>query len=206
MGWRAMEAQAGAGAELPPPTVATDSGSSSNQRRWLIVGAVVAGILLLCCCAFVTVPLFATRQVLPRAIRHGLSTEVARQLPATPGRGVAPGDYQITEQELQERLRGSADSSNVDRIVVHLTPAGMAIGLDSRGRSFSYTGLPVAENGQLVMRDMRVDNRVLGFFLTPGALGNAIEDAVNTYLSDNGLRLDAIQLGNGVMTLTAAAK
>jgi hypothetical protein len=202
-----LDAQAGAGADPPPPpTVATSGGLSGNQRRWLIVGAVVAGILLLCCCAFITVPLFATRQVLPRAIRHGLSTEVARQLPATPGRGVAPGDYQITEQELQERLRGSADSSNVDRIVVHLTPAGMEIGLDSRGRSFSYTGTPVAENGQLVLRDMRVDNRVLGFFLTPGDLGNAIEDAVNNYLADNGLRLDALRLGNGVMTLTTAAR
>jgi hypothetical protein len=154
----------------------------------------------------VTVPLFATRRVLPRAIRHGLSTEVARQLPATPGRGVAPGDYQITEQELQERLSNSADSGNVERIVVHLTPAGIEIGLDSRGRSFSYTGVPVAENGLLVMRDMSVDNGLLGFFLTPDALGNAIEDAVNDYLADNGLRLAALQLDNGVMTLTAVGR
>ncbi len=200
-----MDAQAGAGVEAPP-SAAAGGGLSRNQRRWLIAACVAAAVLVLCCCAFVTVPLFATRQVLPRAIRHGLSTEVARQLPATPGRGVAPGDYQITEQELQERLRGSTDSDNVDRIVVRLTPAGMEIGFDSRSRSFSYTGTPVAEDGQLVMRDMHVDNRVLGFFLTPGALGNAIEDAVNTYLADNGLRLAALQLGNGVMTLTTVVR
>ena len=81
----------------------------------------------------------------------------------------------------------------------------MEIGL-TRGPSFSYTGLPAAENGRLVMRDMHVDNRVLGFLLTPGALGNAIEDAVNDYLSDNGLRLNAVQLSNGTLTLTTAAR
>src|SRR5690349_6977222 len=101
---RAMDAQAGAGVEAPP-SAAAGGGLSRNQRRWLIAACVAAVALVLCCCAFVTVPLFASRRVLPRAIRHGLSTEVARQLPATPGRGVAPGDYRITEQEPQQRLR-----------------------------------------------------------------------------------------------------
>lgn len=179
---------------------------SGNQRRWLIVGAVIAGILLLCCCAFVTVPLVVTRSLLPRAIRHGLNTEVARQLRATPGRGVAPGSYQITEQELQQSLRGSTDSRSVNNIFVHLTPAGIAIGLTSGNRSFTYSGAPAVENGQLVMRNMHVDSRVLGFFLTPGAFGNAIEDAVNNYLAENGLRLAAVQLGNGTLTLTTAAR
>ena len=82
-------------------------------------------------------PLFAARSVLPRAIRHGLSTEVARQIPATPGRGVAPGVYVITRQALQSSLCGSPDSRNADRLVVRLTPAGLEVGLDSGGRSFT---------------------------------------------------------------------
>ena len=196
-----MEAPGGADVPQSAPTVAT----GSNQRRWLIIVAAIAVVLVVCCCLAVTVPVFAARSVLPRAIRHGVSTEVARQLPATPGRGVAPGEYVITQQELQSSLRGGADSANADRLIVRLTPAGIEIGLDSAGRGLTYTGLPTAENGQLVMRDMQVDSRLFGFLLTPGALGNAIEDAVNGYLAHNALRLTAVQLGNGSLTLTTAA-
>jgi hypothetical protein len=185
---------------------AAPSAPANNRRRWLIIGAAISGVLLLCCCLAVTVPLFVARHTLPRAVRHGVSTEVARQLPATPGRGVAPGTYVITQQALQASLRGSTDSTSADRLIVRLTPAGMQVGLDSAGRGLTYTGVPTAANGLLVMRDMRIDSGLFGVLLSPSALGHAIEDAVNGYLADNGLQLTAVQLGNGSLTLTTATR
>src|SRR4051795_3065229 len=100
-----MEAQPAVGVPAAP------SAPADSRRRWLIIGAAVAGVLLLCCCLAVTVPVFVARHTLPRAVRHGVSTEVARQLPAAPGGRVAPGTYVITQQSLQDSLRGSADSN-----------------------------------------------------------------------------------------------
>lgn len=153
------------------------------------------------CVLTVALGIPAARRGVRNAMRDALSTEVARQIPAPAGGSVAPGEYTITEQSLQQSLSENVTSSNAQDTFVHITPTGIQLGVTSRGQDALYTGTPVAENGRLVMQNMDVNSRFLNFILPADDLAKIIENAVNNYLTQNHLRLEALQLADGAMTL-----
>jgi len=172
---------------------------------------IAAGVLLLLCVGvaalgwFVGLP--AVRGGIRDGIEDGVATEVADLIPATPGLGVAPGAYVVTEEELERRLRagGNVQTDNPDDLVVRLSPAGLEIGFTAQGQNVTYTGRLAAEDGRLVLRDMDTNNEGLAFVLPPDELGRAIAGAVNGYLAANNLRLESVEPAAGAVTLVTAA-
>jgi hypothetical protein len=69
----------------------------------------------------------------------------------------------------------------------------------------TYSGFPVAANGRLEMTNMESSEGFLDFLFPADELGKAIEDAVNTYLAQNNLQLDAVELADGELTLVTVA-
>jgi hypothetical protein len=174
--------------------------------KWLLIALASAfGLGVVCCLLGIFVGIPAARGEVKDAIQNGVATEVAQQIPAIPGVGAEPGEYVITESELQDSLRENSDQSDDQGPVVHITPDEVRIGVQTRGGEATYSGVPTVENGQFVMQDMRTDSRVLRYVLAPDDLGEAVSGAVNTYLSENGLRLESIDLQEGQLVLVTVA-
>lgn len=165
--------------------------------RWLLFGGL--GLVLVCilCCALTfVVALPRLRDGFEDSVRNDVATEVARQVPST------PGTVTITAESLQTSFRQSAGD---DDVIVRITPSGIEIGVSNRGQDITYIGLPVAVDGRFEMQNMDSNSSVTDFFLAPDDFGNAIEEAFNGYLAANGLRLAALELSDGEMTLTTVA-
>jgi hypothetical protein len=165
--------------------------------RWLLFGGIgFVFVCILCCALTFVVGLPRLRDGFEESVRDAVATEVAAQLPGT------PGTTTITAESLQASLRQSADD---DDIIVVITPSGLELGVSNRGQEVTYTGLPIAVNGRFEMQNMDSNSSVLDFFLSPDDMGNAIEEAVNGYLAANGLRLESVELIDGAMILTTVA-
>lgn len=175
------------------------------RRGCLIAG----GVLLLLCLGvaalgwFVGLP--AVRDGFRDTIEESVAEEVAQRIPATPGVGVAPGTYTITQRELEASLRQNLQTDDPDDLVVRLRPSGIELGFTTRGQEVTYTGRLAAEEGRLALNDMETNNEGLAFVLPPDDLGRAIADAVNRYLAANDLRLDAVETTEGAVVMTTAA-
>lgn len=165
--------------------------------RWLLFGGLgLALVCILCCALTFVVALPRLRDGFEESARDAVATEVARQVPGT------PGTVTITAASLQASLRESAGD---DDIIVLITQTGVEIGVSNRGQDITYTGLPVAVDGRFEMQNMDSNSSVVDFFLAPDDFGNAIEEAFNGYLVANGLRLAALELSDGEMALMTVA-
>ncbi|RIK47358.1 MAG: hypothetical protein DCC58_00160 [Chloroflexi bacterium] len=172
------------------------------MRIFLIVAASFGGFLVVCCVLGIFVGLPQLRDELESEVHEAVSTEVARRIPAIPGTGAEPGEYIITQESLQASIRENADNErDAENLFVRITPAQVEVGLVSRGQDATYSGVPAAENGQLVMHDMDSNNRFFEFVLSPDRLGRTIAEAVNSYLAQNGLQLQSLELQDGQMVL-----
>ena len=141
------------------------------------------------------------RDGLQDGVRDGIATEVANQIPADAGGEVPPGRYTFTEGELQAGLADEA-GDQVEDVLIDLSPTGIRLGFVAQGdQELNYRGLPAAENGRFVVQDMEATNGLLDFVFPADDLAAAIEDAVNGYLTESGLRLQAVELGEGELTL-----
>lgn len=181
------------------------------MRRGCLIG--IGALLLLCLGVgalgwFVGLP--ALRGGLRDGIADGIATAVVQRLPATPGVGVAPGTYTITERELQASLlansggRAATPAAGDADLLVRLTPAGVEIGVSSQGQDARYRGRLAAADGRLVLPDLTVDNDALALFLPPSDLARAIADGVNRHLAANDLRLQSVIPTDGAVTLVTA--
>lgn len=176
------------------------------MRRGCLFG--LFGLLVLCVVCvglgyFVAIP--RVRDTARDGIRDAVSTEVARQIPARAG-NAAPGAYTISAQELQDSLLANLGDARVNDVVIRITPTGMVLGVTSEGgQETTYTGVPTAVGGRLVMTDMDTSSDFLNFLFPADDLGDAIEAAVNGYLAQNGLTLESLDLGDGELTLNTAA-
>jgi hypothetical protein len=176
------------------------------RRGCLISVLVVLGLCVVGCglAYFVGLPRF--QDAIADEFEDAVSTEVARQIPATPGQGPAPGTYTITEASLLQTLQDEAEGGNVEDVLVSITPSGIEIGFDTGGgQDVSYSGGVVAENGRLVLTDFEANNEGLEFFFPADKMGEAIEDAVNNYLAVNNLQLSSVELLDGEMVLEVEA-
>jgi hypothetical protein len=174
------------------------------QRRGLLIGAgAVLGFCLLGCVLVFVAGIPAFRNEVRDGVHDTVATEVARQIPPATGGTAQPGSFTLTAASLQTSLRQNLDEDEDDEqsLIVRITTEQVEIGITSQGQDAIYTGTPVAEGGEMKMRDMTTDNGLVKFVLPPGTIANAIEDAVNDYLASNNLRLDAVLLADGEMTL-----
>jgi hypothetical protein len=172
----------------------------TRRRGCLIAVSSLLGLCLIACVLgwFVGIP--RLRDAIKDDVEGAVGTEVARRL-APAGGTPAPGTYVITEQDLTERLRAESDEDTQD-VEVRIDPVGIEVVLPTEGQEFTYSGRPTAEDGRLVVRGMEANNDAIEFFFPPDDVAEAIEDGVNDYLAANALRLAALELGEGQMTLT----
>jgi len=162
-------------------------------------GGFLALLLLACIVGyFVGIPRF--RDSVGDGISESISTEVSEQL----GTGqIGPGTYTLSVGDLQRQLESQLDGQNVEDFGISVSPQGLSVAFTSNGQDIGYSGMPAAENGELVVNDMTVDNDVLGFILPADKLANAIEDGVNSYFSAQGLEIGSLQLGDDEIVIEA---
>lgn len=170
---------------------------------------VVGGVLLLLLVCgllgwFVAIP--RIRDDIRDQLADNLATNVASQLSARipAGQHLEPGEYTISVADIEREIAQNFNQSQIDALAISAADGELRLTVESGGQSFSYAGVPVAENGQLVMTDMRADNDVASFFLPAGKLGEAIEQGVNQYFAAQSLDISGIQLNGGNIIVQAA--
>ena len=168
------------------------------------------GTLLVLCVACVGILYFV---VLPRSqdaiadqFHDGVATVVSIQIAASP---VAPGQYVITDQKLTDsllnRVSGSSGAS-VDGIQALISPTGIQILIKSDNNNWTVDVSVAAENGQLVVTQVKSDNWLVRQLLPNDKLKKAIQDGVNSALAAQNLSLSAITLQQGQMILVTTPK
>ena len=173
------------------------------RRRGCLIGiGSLFGLLLLCCGVGYFVGIPQVRDQIGEGISETVSTEVAGQIGAGQ---VAPGTYTLSVGDLQRQFASRVAGQNVEDLGLSVTPQGLTLSFSTNGQQIGYSGTPVAQNGQLVLNDMTVDNDALGFFLPADKLGEAIEAGVNNYFAAQGLSIQSLQLGNDEITFEAVA-
>jgi hypothetical protein len=154
-------------------------------------------LLLLVCCLlgwFVAIP--RIRDDIRDQLADNLATNVASQLSAQvpAGQQLEAGEYAISVTDIEREIAQNFNQSQVDSLAISAANGELRLTVESGGQSFNYSGVPVAENGELEMTDMRADNDVASFFLPAGKLGEAIEQGVNQYFATQNLDISDIQV------------
>lgn len=175
-----------------------------RRRGCLIAVGSLGGLLLLCCVVgwFVGIP--RLRDSIEGDLSDSISTEVSEQVSERAGAAdIGPGTYPISVADMQRQLASTLSSQSIEDFDISVDSSGMSISFVSGGQAIGYTGVPTAENGELVMDNMQVDNDALGFFMPADRLGNAIEGGVNTYFDAQGLDIGSLELGNDELIVEA---
>jgi hypothetical protein len=176
-----------------------------RRRGCLISFGTLAALALLCCLALWFVGLPRLQDTVSDGIRDGLSTEIADQLGGT-GATLQPGTHTISMDELEQQLRTSGNTENVDDIRFTAENGRLTLAFGSQGQSFEYTGVPVAENGELQLTD--VESTGGGFlerFFPAGKLADAVEGGVNSYFSAQGLDVVGVTAENDQLVIETEA-
>ena len=166
-----------------------------QRRAWLFGGLALVLLCMLCCVLVFVAGLPRLRDGFEEGVREAVGTEVAKQIPAQ------AGVYTISAASLQTSLRENANEENADDLIVEITVQGIEVGISASSQRATYSGRPAANNGRFELQDTDTNSSILGFFLSAGDFRDAVEDAINTYLHENRLRLEAIELNEGAMTL-----
>lgn len=177
-----------------------------RRRTWLIGISAILGLCIISCIAIFFIFIPSLRDDIQTEVADAVGTEVTRQIPATPGQQLPPGEYTITQEALQASLRENVEGNDIDDVVIRINTGGIEAGFSSRGREATYTGTPAAEDGRFVLRDVVTNSGFLGYLLPAGDFGEAVEDAINRYLDERDLRLDAVRLDAGEMTLVTSPR
>jgi len=172
-----------------------------RRRGCLIALGAFAGLTLLCCVLgwFVAIP--RLRDSVSEGISDELSTQIAGQLDDVPGE-IGPGQTTLQVTDLRQAIDANLDSSTASDFDISVDQQGINIGFVSNNQEVGYSGRPVAQDGELVIEDMTVDNEVLGFFLPADRAAGIIESSVNGYFAARDLEIESIALGNDEITFT----
>ncbi len=177
-----------------------------NRRGCLIAIGTIAGLLLLCCVVLWFVGIPRLQDQIADTVSEALGTEVAQQLDDqldVVGADQEAGTYTISVSDLQRDLDSNIDnSSSTSDFLISVDSTGIQIGFTSGTQDFVYSGRPVAEDGEIRIEDMEVNNSTLGFIMPAGKVAGIIEDAINGYFSERGLDIQSIQLGDDEITVT----
>lgn len=176
-----------------------------RRRGCLMSVGVISGLLILCCIVawFVGIP--RLQDNVADAISESLATSVADQLEGINGAGtLEAGTYVLDVNDLQNEIeRAMGNENTTSDFLISVDPSGMAISFQSGSQEFGYTGRPVAEDGELRLEDMDVNNSALGFIMPADKVGGLVEDAINGYFAERGLSIERIELGDNEITVVA---
>lgn len=178
-----------------------------NRRGCLIVVGAVSALLLLCCVLLFFVGIPRVQNGVVDTFSEAISTEVAQQIDDAPGT-LEPGTYTISVSELQNQLSATiqnSDTSSTSDFLISVDPSGISVGFTSGSQDFGYSGMPVAEDGKVVIKDMEVDNSFLGWVMPADKMATLIENGLNDYFESRGLAVESIQLGDDEITITTVA-
>jgi hypothetical protein len=161
----------------------------------------MAGLLLICCILgwFIGIP--RLQDNIADEISKELSTEVANQLD-TNGTNLPAGTHTVSVAELQNQIDANMDDSSASDFGISVDANGIEVGFTSGTQDFSYSGMPVARDGELVIEDMEVSEGWLGRIMPADKVANLIEDGINDYFAARGQRIESIQLGDDEITFT----
>ena len=177
------------------------------MRRGCLWGVGIVLILLVLCAAlgwFIAIP--NIRDDIRDELADNLATNVASQLSARipAGGQLDPGEYVISVAEIENEIARNFNQTSVDSLAISAVDGELQLTVESGGQSFSYTGVPTAQSGELVMTDMQATNDVASFFLPAGKLGEAIEQGVNGYFAAQNLVIDDIRLAGDEIVVQAS--
>ncbi len=171
-------------------------------RGCLITLGVFALLTLVCCGLLVFVGVPRARDAVETGIAEGLGTQIADQLPAT---DLQPGTYPISMTALERELSRTVDTEGVQGITLTGVGDRIELGVEvDAEQTLTYTGRPVAQNGQLVMEDMSVNSDFLRYVLPADDLGDAIERGVNDYFAARGLQIIGIEVQGDELIVEAS--
>jgi hypothetical protein len=151
---------------------------------------IFAGLILICCLVgwFIGIPRF--QDSISDSLSEEVGTQIASQFPSTQ---LSAGSEEIDVAMLESALAGNLDGASLDNVTLDVDENGrMELGFTSGEQDLTYTGQVTAENGELKIEDMDVNQGFFGWFLPADKLGNAIEDGVNNYFSAQGLEIASI--------------
>ncbi|HEY8446885.1 MAG TPA: hypothetical protein VIL01_07230 [Thermomicrobiales bacterium] len=172
------------------------------MRRGCMIA--VGAVLLVCLVTlglayFVLLP--RARDAVKDSTTELLATEVAIQVAVPEAATPTAATYVISEDELNASLRARSDDIGLaDEVTITITPANIELRLITNEQESTYTGQVAAVDGRFVVTEMTADG-MYEVLLSASAASEAIEDAVNGVLDARQLRLVAVTLAEGSMTL-----
>lgn len=171
------------------------------MRRVFMIGCLgLLGLCVVCAGLGYFVGLPRVRDGLRDGVADFGATEVA-QIFSTPA-NVSAGSYTLTEDEINARIQEeNPDAQNIDDWIVELTPQGYTVGFRTSDRDVTYSGNLVAEDGRLKVTDSEADASFFEWVFSADAMGDALERAINSWLTANNLQLTDVQLSDGEVTL-----
>jgi len=177
-------------------------------RRGCLFGVGGTLVLLLLCCAlgwFVAIPRVRDdiRNELADNLATNVATQIGSQLPS--GQQIPTGRFSISVAEIEDQIQRNFSQTSVDAVNIAAENGEILLSVESGGQTLDYRGVPVAENGRLVMTQMEGSSDWANFILPPDKLGEAIEQGVNDYFATQDVRIETIQLtGNDLIVQTSA--
>ncbi len=173
-----------------------------RRRGCLIAVAAILGLSLICCLLliFVGVPRF--QSFVADGISDGLSTQVAEQV-GPGGIDLQPGTYTISMTDLEQQLADAESTQGVEDIAFSAENGEITLEFGSGGQTFGYSGVPVAQNGELVLTDVTVDGGLPDWIFPADTLAGAIENGVNSYFQAQGLDIVGVTAENDELVIEA---
>ncbi len=176
------------------------------RRRGCLMG--VGGVflaLVLCCVVayFVALPRF--HKQIEEELTTVLSTEVADVFnrEAAGVGNVGPGEYRLSLSDLERQVTGGSDNLQVEGLSLRGEGSDIVLGFSVRDASSEFRYTPqVSPEGYLEMGNVRGDGGFVERLLAPESIGNAVENAVNSYLQANGLYLEDVAVSGDDLVLT----
>ncbi len=173
-----------------------------RRRGCLMSVAAILGLSLICCLLLIFVGWPRFQDTIADGISDGLSTEVAEQV-GPGGVDLEPGTYTISMTELEQQLANADSTQGVDDIAFSTENGEINLEFGSGGQTFGYSGVPIAQNGELVLTDVTVDGGLPDWIFPADTLASAIENGVNGYFQAQGLEIVAVTAENDELVVEA---
>jgi hypothetical protein len=105
--------------------------------------------------------------------------------------------------ELEQQLANAESTSGVEDIAFSAENGEIILEFGSGGQTFGYSGVPVAQNGELVLTNVTVDGGLPDWIFPADTLAGAIESGVNSYFDAQELDIVAVTAENDELVIEA---